>query len=184
MEKAITDDKINMAAKIFLVVIISIIVIKVFKMLMKVLSNVGDIIPETSQEQIDTITEQGYGEGLNWLDARFGIKKIVTSKQYGGGGYNNVSDYMAKTNQSYGSIVSKADEIWAAKIPFYISDKEVLTAISKLKSKADVSILAAYFDDTYGKKWNGAKLSTFLSKYMNTKNLAALSKLINNKPDF
>jgi len=142
----------------------------------------GELAPSTEAEKLEVISNPVYQSGIKWLDDKIGIETIVRK---GGPRYkvNGVSTYLGDKKLAWSSLGAAAKEIWDAKIPGYIDQTIIYNTVSKLPSRAAVSLMAMEFNRLYKDKWNGGTLNAFLSKYLDMDELKNLTTIISKKPE-
>lgn len=160
-----------------LAILLLVVLWKVLKGFGKATELIGDLAPATESEKQDILTSKPYQEGVKALDEKNGIIAIVKA------GYKNPSTYLAKKGISDELLSKAADQIWSAKMPFYMNATEVQSAISGLPSKAAIALMAGRFNYMYGNKWNGLPLAAFLTKYLSVKEMQTLTEIIYKKPN-
>ncbi len=180
---AIKQDPAGSAKAFFYILIMLLLVFLAYKFLKgigKTADLIGDLVPTSEKEKIEIISNPVYQQGIKWLDPRIGIETIVRK---GGFKTNGVTAYLATKKYAFESLSKAAEDIWNAKLPFYIDQTVIYNTFSSLPSRAAVSLMAMRFNDLYEKKWNGMSLSAFLSKYLKMNELENVTRIIMSKPE-
>lgn len=160
---------------LLLAVLLLFVLIKFLKGFGKLSTLVGEFGPSTEAEKLETISQPTYQDALKWLGAFEGATAIGKKKL-------TIDQYLASKKITWAFINKAADQIWAAKMPGYISETEVYNAIASMPSKAAISLMANSFNAKYAKLWNGMELNIFLSKYLKLPEMKTLTTLIDKKP--
>lgn len=161
---------------ILFAIILLFVVYKFLKGFSKATDFIGDAAGTTIEEKKDIISNANYGDALKWLQGDAWITQFAKSKIY------KIEPYLNSKNITTNQVQNSAVAIWDAKVPFYMDAGAVLTAVASMPTKVSISLLAYYFNGFYAKRWNGFSLLAFLSKYLNTKEMQALTEVINKKP--
>lgn len=139
-----------------------------------------DILGTTNEEKAQVISDTSYQDAIKWLDPKNGFIALAKSPKY-----KNVStsNYLLSKGIDGETLTKKANQIWDAKVPFYIDQQVVYNAFTTLPSKAAISLMANRFNYFYEKKYNGAALAKWLPQYFKLTEMKALAKIINSKPE-
>lgn len=137
---------------------------------------ISDFGPATETEKQEIITKPSYQDNVKWLDETTGLTAIAKA------GYKNASAYLLAKKMTNETLGKFAQQIWDAKMPFYISETEVDNAIAAMPTKAAVSLLAFNFNYRFKDKVGYYPFNVFLSKYLKLKEMETLTKIIDSKP--